>query len=219
MIKETQKKEMLGAVRGYLEYRLLGEEHPGLPEDPLYHEKRGIFVTLHKKGQLRGCIGYIEGVRPLAKALFEMAGSAAFRDPRFPTLEVGELKDIEIPAAENCTMFLWTTHRFIWDAKELLDHWGFEYRAMLVWDKQKIGMGDLFRMQCEFCLVGIKGKPVFDNNHTYRDIFQESRREHSRKPEKFYDMVNELCVGRKLDYFSRNKREGWEVFGNETEKF
>ncbi|MBW6458823.1 MAG: AmmeMemoRadiSam system protein A [FCB group bacterium] len=96
MIKETQKKEMLGAVRGYLEHRLMGEEHPELSEDPFYREKRGIFVTLHKKGQLRGCIGYIEGVRPLEKALFEMAESAAFRDPRFPPLAAGELKDIDI---------------------------------------------------------------------------------------------------------------------------
>jgi AmmeMemoRadiSam system protein A len=96
MINEAHKKEMLGAVRGYLEHRLLGKEHPELPDDALYNEKRGIFVTLHKKGELRGCIGYIEGVRPLAKALFEMAESAAFRDHRFRPLAAGELKDIDI---------------------------------------------------------------------------------------------------------------------------
>ena len=137
----------------------------------------------------------------------------------YPEMTQEELKAIEIPAAENCVMFLWTTHKFIWDAKELLDAWGFEYRSMLVWDKQKIGMGNLIRMQCEFCLVGIKGKPVFKDNHSVRDLISEPRREHSRKPDAFYQLVNDLCVGRKLDFFSREPREGWCAYGNDTEKF
>lgn len=137
----------------------------------------------------------------------------------YPEMTQEELKAIEIPAADNCVMFLWTTHKFIWDAKELLDAWGFEYRSMLVWDKQKIGMGNLIRMQCEFCLVGIKGKPVFKDNHSVRDLISEPRREHSRKPDAFYQLVNDLCVGRKLDFFSREPREGWCSYGNDTEKF
>ncbi len=137
----------------------------------------------------------------------------------YPEMNQEQLKELKIPSADNSVIFLWTTQKFIWDAKELLDLWGYTYRATIVWDKEKIGMGDLFRMQCEFCLVGIKGKPIFDNNHTWRDIIKEPRREHSRKPEMFYEMVNSLCVGRKLDYFSREQRQGWEVFGNDTSKF
>lgn len=137
----------------------------------------------------------------------------------YPEMNQAQLKELTIPSADNSVLFLWTTHKFLWDAKELLDTWGFTYRNMIVWDKEKIGMGDLFRMQCEFCLVGIKGKPLFDNNHTWRDIIREPRREHSRKPEAFYSMVNNLCIGRKLDYFSREHRSGWEVFGNDTSKF
>ena len=137
----------------------------------------------------------------------------------YPEMTQEELKKLELPANENCVLFLWTTHKFIWDAKELLDTWGFEYRSMFVWDKQKIGMGNLVRMQCEFCLMGIKGNPVFRDAHNIRDIFGEPRREHSRKPEAFYDMVNSLCVGRKLDYFSREHRDEWCSYGNDTEKF
>lgn len=137
----------------------------------------------------------------------------------YPEMTQEQLKAIELPAAENCVLFLWTTHKFIWDAKELLNTWGFEYRNILVWDKQVMGMGNLFRMRCEFCLVGIKGKPIFRDVHNLEDIIEEKRREHSRKPEGFYDMVNTLCVGRKLDYFSRTQREGWDVFGNDTDKF
>jgi N6-adenosine-specific RNA methylase IME4 len=137
----------------------------------------------------------------------------------YPEMTHVELLNIEIPASEDAIMFLWTTHRFIWDARALLDKWGFNYRNIIVWNKEKIGMGDLFRMQCEFCIVGIRGKPILDNDHTWRDIITEARREHSRKPDGFYEMVDRLCVGRKLDYFSRIERPGWATFGNDTGRF
>jgi N6-adenosine-specific RNA methylase IME4 len=79
-------------------------------------------------------------------------------------------------------------------------------------------MGAWLRMQCEFVLVGIKGKPTWSNT-TWRDIIREPRREHSRKPDAFYDMVADITVGRRLEYFSRERREGWEVLGNDVEKF
>lgn len=138
---------------------------------------------------------------------------------QYPEMSQDELKAIELPADDNCVLFLWTTHKFIWDAKELLDHWGFDYRCLLVWDKQSMGMGGLIRMQCEFCLIGIKGKPTFKDVHNIRDLITEQRREHSRKPESFYRLVDELCYGRKLDYFSRTQREGWISYGNDTNKF
>jgi N6-adenosine-specific RNA methylase IME4 len=137
----------------------------------------------------------------------------------YPEMSQEQLKALEIPAKDNCVMFLWTTQKFIWDAKELLDTWGFTYRSMIVWDKEKIGMGDLIRMQCEFCLVGIKGSPVFKDNHSVRDIIRAPRREHSRKPEEFYKIVDSLCAGRKLDFFSREERTGWFSYGNDTKKF
>lgn len=136
----------------------------------------------------------------------------------YPEMSQEQLLELEIPSANDSIIFLWTTHKFIFDAKELLDNWGFDYKATLVWNKEKMGMGAWFRMQCEFCLVGIKGKPIW-NNTKWRDIINEPRREHSRKPEIFYEMVNEICVGRKLDYFSRSNREGWSVYGNDTQKF
>jgi hypothetical protein len=59
-------------------------------------EKRGVFVTLHKSGDLRGCIGFPLPVYALNMAVVEAARSAAFSDPRFPPVKEGELKDIEI---------------------------------------------------------------------------------------------------------------------------
>ncbi|MDD5343305.1 MAG: MT-A70 family methyltransferase [Smithella sp.] len=134
----------------------------------------------------------------------------------YPEMQIAELLEMRLPASDDCVLFLWTTHKFIWTAKELLDNWEFTYRNVLTWNKQKMGIGKLFRLQCEFCLVGIKGKPVFNNNGAHRDILEESRREHSRKPDIFYSMVDQLCVGRKLDIFGREKRnDNWDIWGKE----
>ena len=136
----------------------------------------------------------------------------------YPEMSQLQLLEMQPPFADDCALFLWTTHQFLFDAKALLDHWGFEYKATMVWDKEKMGMGRWLRMQCEFCLVGIKGRPAW-NNTKWRDIIRGPRREHSRKPDAFYDMVTEITVGRRLEYFSREARSGWEVFGNDTSKF
>jgi N6-adenosine-specific RNA methylase IME4/anti-sigma28 factor (negative regulator of flagellin synthesis) len=136
----------------------------------------------------------------------------------YPEMTQAELLALEPPFADDCVLLLWSTHAFIFDAKELLDSWGFTYKATMVWDKERIGMGAWLRMQCEFCLVGIKGKPIW-NNTKWRDIIRESRREHSRKPDAFYEMVEDITVGRRLEFFSREQRKGWETYGNDTEKF
>ena len=117
----------------------------------------------------------------------------------------------------DCVLWLWTTHQFIWQAKELLNEWGFDYKATLVWNKDIIGMGSWLRMQCEFCLLGIKGKPIF-NNTTERDIITEKRREHSRKPKAFYELVKKVCYGSILEYYSREKKEGIITSGIENGK-
>jgi AmmeMemoRadiSam system protein A len=65
-------------------------------DSPIMKEKRGAFVTLTRKGSLRGCIGYIVPVKPLAVTIQEMAGAAAFRDPRFNPVKKEEVNDLEI---------------------------------------------------------------------------------------------------------------------------
>lgn len=130
-------------------------------------------------------------------------------------------EEFEKSAHSDSVIWLWTTHKFLPDSFELLKEWGFDYKLTMVWDKQKMGMGVWLRCQSEFCLLGVKG-----DYHKHwkleneRDIMSVARREHSRKPEEFYDMVNRLCPkGKKIDIFSREKHEGFEQYGNETSKF
>jgi len=136
----------------------------------------------------------------------------------YPTMTVEQIKKIEIPAANDSVLFLWTTHAFLRDSFDIMKEWGFEYKATIVWDKVKMGMGRNVRMQVEFCLLGIKGKPIIQGS-SERDIITEPRREHSRKPEAFYQMVERMCIGNKLDYFSRQTRKNWEHYGAEQDQF
>ena len=64
--------------------------------NPMFLEERAVFVTLHKDGNLRGCIGHMHAQMPLYKAVIEMAAAAAFEDPRFPSVQKEELDNIEI---------------------------------------------------------------------------------------------------------------------------
>ncbi|HDT12711.1 MAG TPA: AmmeMemoRadiSam system protein A [Candidatus Marinimicrobia bacterium] len=91
------KNEMLSAVRTYLSYKLgITDIKPQLSDNEFYLKKTGIFVTLHKNGDLRGCIGHIVGMHPLKESLFEMAEASAFEDPRFNPIKKHELNEITI---------------------------------------------------------------------------------------------------------------------------
>ena len=136
----------------------------------------------------------------------------------YSTMSINDIKNIKLPAKDDSVLFLWTTHAFLKDSFSLLDEWEYNYKATIVWDKVNMGMGRVIRLQCEFCLLATIGNPII-SGESERDIITEKRREHSRKPEAFYDMVERMCVGRKLDYFSREDRKEWSAYGAETNKF
>ncbi len=91
------KKLLLKLARSVIGGKLSGRDI-SLPDDisPVLKEKRGCFVTLHKKGMLRGCIGTIEPVQPLIECVAENAINAAFKDPRFPPLDKSEFSQVDI---------------------------------------------------------------------------------------------------------------------------
>ena len=81
-----------------------------------------------------------------------------------------------------------------------------------------MGDGSWLHSQSEFCVTPVRDSPTIElTNQT--SVLHAPMRQHSRKPDEFYEMVESLCVGRKLDYFSREPRDGWAQFGNEPEKF
>jgi hypothetical protein len=97
MIPEEDGKRFLDLARESI-VSYFSEKEPSVPEEikTRYSGRQGCFVTIHKNGQLRGCIGFPEPEIPLWQGISEAARSAAFRDPRFPPLKEEELKDIDI---------------------------------------------------------------------------------------------------------------------------
>jgi AmmeMemoRadiSam system protein A len=96
-LAENEKKTLHQIARTVIENRVMNKPVPEFEaSSERLREKRGAFVSLHKKGQLRGCIGNIRGNRPLFQTVAEMASEAAFNDPRFPPVSEKELKDLHI---------------------------------------------------------------------------------------------------------------------------
>lgn len=132
----------------------------------------------------------------------------------YPEMEMSELLDLKLPHKDDCILWLWTTNGFMNQAYELLEEWGFVPKSILTWNKVNIGVGHWLRNVTEHCILAVKGSPVWTNK-SYSTLITEKRTTHSTKPESFYQMVDKICYGRKLDYFARKKRKGWEVYGDE----
>jgi N6-adenosine-specific RNA methylase IME4 len=141
----------------------------------------------------------------------------------YPMMSIDEIKNLPIQniADENSWCFLWTTQKYLWDSKAILEGWGFNHKLTMVWEKtygRSAGMPLYgFRWNAEFILVGTKGKKdMFPKTKLIPAVFQAENIRHSQKPDRFYKMIEPLGEPR-IDIFARTKREGWDVFGNEVE--
>jgi N6-adenosine-specific RNA methylase IME4 len=130
----------------------------------------------------------------------------------YPEMSLEELKRLRLPANENCVLWLWTTNAFMHEAFHLLEAWGFEPKTILTWVKDRIGLGDWLRGQTEHCIMAVRGRPTIRLTNQSTALFAKAG-PHSRKPDEFYRLVETLCPGSKLDYFGRETREGWAVYG------
>jgi len=140
----------------------------------------------------------------------------------YPTMNEAELAAFGVPAmaSDDCHLFCWTTHKHLPMALRLLESWGFRYVCTMVWHKpggfQPIGLP---QYNCEFAMYARRGSPQFIDTKAFPACFEAPRREHSRKPDEFYDLVRRVTAGPRIDVFSREARPGFEQFGNETAKF
>jgi N6-adenosine-specific RNA methylase IME4 len=136
---------------------------------------------------------------------------------QYPTMELKEIMDLDIPSADDCVLLLWATSPKLEEAMQILNAWGFTYRTCAVWDKEIIGMGYWFRQQHEILLLGIKGNPKCpDTKNRESSVFHEKRGRHSKKPSYYYEMIESMFPDKRyIEYFARNEREGWSSYGNE----
>jgi N6-adenosine-specific RNA methylase IME4 len=121
-------------------------------------------------------------------------------------------------AHQDSVLWLWTTNAHMPCAFEVLRAWGFEHKTILTWVKDRMGLGDWLRGRTEHCLLAVRGRPLvtLTNQTTALD---GPLRQHSRKPEEFYALVEALCPGSKVELFARSQRPGWVCHGNQPDAF
>jgi N6-adenosine-specific RNA methylase IME4 len=140
----------------------------------------------------------------------------------------------DLASSDGCHLFVWSSGPFLLHALHLIEAWGFRYSTRaFTWVKTKrswdgisplvesdfhIGLGLTVRHQTEFVLLARRGncRRVAKD---VRELIIAPRREHSRKPDEFFKRVERYCQGPYLELFARERRSGWDCWGNEVDKF
>jgi N6-adenosine-specific RNA methylase IME4 len=136
------------------------------------------------------------------------------------TMTVDEIcnEPVAALAADNAHLHLWTTNGFLFEAKKVIDAWGFEYKSCLVWVKPQLGIGNYWRVCHEFLLFGIRGKLPF-NDHAQRSWLEAERTKHSRKPRAVREAIEKVSPGPYLEMYGREQMpDPWTVYGNEVQE-
>jgi N6-adenosine-specific RNA methylase IME4 len=135
----------------------------------------------------------------------------------YGTMTVAEITDLGVGdlAGPDAHLYLWTTQRYLWDARAIASAWGFDARKVLVWCKPPTGfsMGGAYGNACEFALFCTRGS-LPTNARIPRDWWEWPRRDHSAKPEAFLDLVEQVSPGPYLEIFARRARFGWDYAGD-----
>jgi len=144
----------------------------------------------------------------------------AAADP-YPTMRREELAALPIAnlAARDCALVLWIVGAHIPEALDLAKGYGFTFKTdLLIWDKGRMSMGYYTRKEAEQCFLFTRGSPRV-MHRGIRQIIRAPRREHSRKPDEQYERLEALFGGPYLELFARQRRPGWDSWGNEVDKF
>lgn len=144
---------------------------------------------------------------------------------RYPTMTLQEIEQLPVGrlAAANSHLYLWVPNALLQEGLSVMRAWGFTYKTNIVWYKVRKdggpdgrGVGFYFRNVTELILFGVRGSMrTLQPGRTMVNILSTRKREHSRKPDEIYDIVEDCSPGPYLELFARFPREGWAQWGNE----
>lgn len=204
MKKEEEKQEALDQ-----RWELTGEE----TEERLLEWKQQMEIK-----PIYRCI-VIDPPWPMKKIRREVRPKQVEMD--YKTMSIDEIKEFPLKKFmhnDGCHIYLWTTQKFLRDSFDVFEAWGVKFQCLMTWVKNVGFTPYSWMYSTEHVLFGACGNiPLLRKG--IRLDFNAKVREHSRKPDEFYDIVRLVSSGPRVDIFSREKREGFDVWGYETEKF
>jgi N6-adenosine-specific RNA methylase IME4 len=147
------------------------------------------------------------------------SGSAESQYPTMPIDDICGLAVSEIAAADS-VLFLWATAPLLTEAVQVIESWGFTYKAQFVWDKVKGFNGHYNDVRHELLLVATRGSCVPKIETLDPSVVQAKRTQHSRKPDCFYELIERMYPpGERthVELFARRSRNGWQSWGNQVD--
>jgi len=152
------------------------------------------------------------------------------KNSRYKTLSLEDIKSLPVERvlSKRSHLYLWVPNALIKEGLEVMDAWGFKYKTNLIWRKIRKdggsdgrGVGFYFRNTTEIILFGVKGKNVRTRKlgRTQVNVIETRKREHSRKPDELYKIIENCSWGPFLELFARGKRKGWTNWGDQSKKY
>lgn len=145
---------------------------------------------------------------------------------RYSTLTLDEIKALPVDGvtADNAHLYLWVPNALLPDGLAVMEAWGFRYVSNIIWAKRRKdggpdgrGVGFYFRNVTEIILFGIKGRMrTLPPGRSQVNMIETRKREHSRKPDEQYDLIESCSPGPYLELFARQARPGWMAWGDES---
>lgn len=149
---------------------------------------------------------------------------------RYGTMTLDDIKGLPVTdvVEDTAHLYLWVPNALLPEGLDVLRAWGFEYKSNLVWHKIRKdgepdgrGVGFYFRNTTELVLFGVRGKNArtLAPGRRQVNIIKSMKREHSRKPDEMYDLVEACSPGPFLEMFARGSRPGWTTWGNQADEY
>jgi len=147
---------------------------------------------------------------------------------RYATLTLDEICALPVQdiSADPAHLYLWVPNALLPDGLRVMEAWGFQYKSNIVWHKVRKdggsdgrGVGFYFRNVTELILFGVRGKNArtLDAGRRQVNLLATRKREHSRKPDEQYEIIESCSWGPRIELFSRGKRDGWTCWGDQSE--
>src|SRR5262249_7517356 len=147
-----------------------------------------------------------------------MGDVARANENPYPTMSLDEIKALEVPAAEDCALFLCNPFPMLAQAMEVVRAWGFEQKSGSAWRKDKKGTGYWVVSEVELLLICVRGKvPAPAPGEQFPGFVEAPRARHSEKPAIWTESIERLFPNvPKLEMFARKRQPGWDAWGNEA---